>query len=439
MQHLFGMVSLTHSILLRGNQHGIAHLPADAYKFYYSFITVTLTSPGRCPVLNHVTALAVQPGRAGAYASSPEGWRTFHPKRLPPDPPLQLSPDGLGLLATASTELGRLDGEAEIVPDPDFFVYSYVRKEAVLSSQIEGTRSSLVDLLDFEAGAERPHYPRDVREVANYVEALNYAHARIQSGEPISLQLIQDTHRILLRGVRGGRMHPGHLKTRQNWIGLDDSPATADYVPPPPSETPSLMEDLVAYLQAESAEAPLLRAGIAHSQFETIHPFLDGNGRIGRLLVALLLLKCKSLRRPILYLSYYFLKNREDYTRRLQRVRDDGDWEGWLEFFLKGVRDTSIQATETARAILGLKTQHEELVDSNLGKRSGGGHQLLARLYRQPVISVNEVRKVIGTTYPPANELVEQFVKLQLLTEVTGQKRNRFFRYQPYIDILRRD
>lgn len=390
-------------------------------------------------MLNHVVAVTIQPGRAGTYATSPEGWRTFHPKKLPPDPPVQLSAGGLGLLATASTELGRLDGEAEIVPDPDFFVYSYVRKEAVLSSQIEGTRSSLVDLLDFEAGAERPYYPRDVREVANYVAALDYAHGRIRSGEPISLHLIQDTHRILLRGVRGGRMHPGHLKTRQNWIGVDDSPATADYVPPPPSDTPDLMDDLVSYLQSESNEAPLLRAGVAHSQFETIHPFLDGNGRIGRLLVALLLLKCKSLRRPVLYLSYYFLKNRDEYTRRLQHVRDDGDWEGWLEFFFKGVRDTSIQATETARAILELRTQHANLIGSKLGKRSGSGHQLLATLYKQPVISVNEVSKVIGTTYPPANELVEHFVELDLLKEVTGQKRNRFFRYQPYIDILRRD
>lgn len=390
-------------------------------------------------MLNHVAARTVQPGRAGTYAPSVEGWRIFHPKRLPPDPPVRLSTEGLGLLATASTELGRLDGEAEIVPDPDFFVYSYVRKEAVLSSQIEGTRSSLVDLLDFEAGAERPRYPRDVREVANYVAALDFAHGRIRSGEPITLSLIQDTHRVLLHGVRGGRTHPGRLKTRQNWIGVDDSPATADYIPPPPAETPALMEDLVAYLEAESLEAPLLRAGIAHSQFETIHPFLDGNGRIGRLLVALLLLKCTALRRPVLYLSYFFLKNREEYTRRLQRVRDDGDWEGWLEFFFKGVRDTSIQATETARAILDLRTRHSDLIGSKLGKRSGGGHKLLARLFKQPVISVNEVARVIGTTYPPANELVEHFVSLNLLVEVTGQKRNRFFRYQPYIDILRRD
>jgi cell filamentation protein, protein adenylyltransferase len=390
-------------------------------------------------VLNRVAPLRHQPGRAGTYRLNNDGWRVFHPKRLPPDPPIQLSAEGQGFLATASTELGRLDGEAEVVPDPDFFVYSYVRKEAVLSSQIEGTRSSLVDLLDYEAGAERARYPADVREVANYVNALNVALARIKAGEAITLGLIQDTHRLLLHGVRGHRLQPGRLKTRQNWIGVDDSPATADFVPPPPDETPGLMEDLVSYLQAESPEAPLLRAGVAHSQFETIHPFLDGNGRIGRLLVALLLLKCNAVRRPVLYLSYFFLKNRDEYTRRLQRVRDDGDWEGWLEYFFRGVRETSVQATATARAILELRDAHFELIAGNLGKRAGGGHALLRQLFRQPVISVNEVAKAIGTTYPPANDLVERFVGMELLTEVTGQKRNRFFRYQPYIEILRRD
>ncbi len=391
-------------------------------------------------MLNRKVPLSYRPGRAGSYRPSGEGWKVFFPKPLPPEPAVQLSTGGQGLLATASTELGRLDGEAEIVPDPDFFVYSYVRKEAVLSSQIEGTKSSLVDLLDFEAGAERPSYPRDVSEVANYVRALDHALGRVRAGDPISLPLLQETHRILmLHGVRGNRLRPGRLKSRQNWIGLDSSPATADFVPPPPEETPRLMEDLVRYLNAESLEAPLLRAGIAHSQFETIHPFLDGNGRIGRLLVALLVSKWGVLRRPVLYLSHYFLKNREEYTRRLQWVRDHGDWEGWLEFFFRGVRDTSVQATETARTILALRTEHEVLIGDRLGKRSGSGHKLLSRLFQQPVISVTQVAQVIGMTYPPANDLVERFVECGLLSEVTGQKRNRFYRYQPYIDLLRKN
>ncbi|MGB6500314.1 MAG: Fic family protein [Thermoplasmata archaeon] len=380
------------------------------------------------------------PGRAGVYATTPDGWRAFHPKGLPPDPPLQLSASILGLLATASTELGRLDGAAEVVPDPDFFVYSYVRKEAVLSSQIEGTHSTLIDLLDFEAGAKRESYPRDVLEVANYVRALNGALQRVRAGAPLSTELLQDTHKILLHRVRGDEAEPGMLKSRQNWIGpRGSSPATADYVPPPPNETPQLMRELMEFVQADTLEPPLLRGGLAHSQFETIHPFLDGNGRIGRLLVTLLLTKCGALRRPVLYLSYYFLCNRDEYTRRLQRVRDDGDWEGWIEFFLRGVRETSIQATDTARSVLSIKSEHESLVGGELGKRSGAGLRLLGQLFHRPVITVKDVATAIGTTYPPANALVDRFVEMKLLVEVTGQKRNRFFRYQPYIDVLQLD
>lgn len=377
-------------------------------------------------------------GRAGSYGPTAEGYRAFHPKPLPPDPPLEHSTSLLTALSAASLELGRLDGIAEILPDPDFFVYSYVRKEAVLSSQIEGTRSSLVDVLEFEAGAERRSYPRDVREVVNYIHALNVALERVRGNEAVTLALIQDTHRTLLRGVRGGTDKPGQLKTRQNWIGArGTSPATADYVPPPSEETPAAMAALVSFVQEGSPDPPLLRAALVHSQFETIHPFLDGNGRMGRLLVALLLSKWGVLRRPVLYLSYFFLKNREEYARRLQRVRDDGDWEGWVEFFLKGVSETSIQATVTARAILALKQDHEQLVSRSIGGgRTGGGQRLLGLLYYQPVVSVSWVAKQIGVTFPPASHLVDDFVEMGLLKEITGQKRNRYFRYQPYIEIL---
>ncbi len=342
---------------------------------------------------------------------------------------------------STATELGRLDGAAEVLPDPDFFVYSYVRKEAVLSSQIEGTRSTLTDVLEFEAGAERRSYPRDVREVANYIRALNAALARVRAGQPISMSLVQDAHRILLQGVRGGDDEPGQLKSRQNWIGPPgSSPATADFIPPPPEETPAAMNHLVSYIESDVSSPPLLRAALAHSQFETIHPFLDGNGRTGRLLVTVLLSKWGVLRRPVLYLSYFFLRNREEYARRLQRVRDDGDWEGWVEFFLKGVSETSVQATATARAILALKTDHEAaLAQSMAGSRVGGGQALLGHLFHTPVVSVNEVARHLGVTFPTANSLVEDFVERKFLVEITGQKRNRFFRYQPYIDILARD
>ena len=344
----------------------------------------------------------------------------------------------MSLLAKASTELGRLDGVAEILPDPDFFVYSYVRKEAVLSSQIEGTRSLLVDVLDFEAGAERKNYPKGVKEVVNYIRWLNEALVRVGRREAISLTLLQDLHRTLLQGVRGGSDHPGQLKTRQNWIGPPgSSPATADYIPPPPDETLEAMNAMVAYIAAEPEYPPLLRTALVHSQFETIHPFLDGNGRMGRLLVPLLLSQWEVHRRPVLYLSYYFLKNRDQYINRLQRVRDDGDWEGWVEFFLKGVMETSREASTTGRAILALRKEHASQVSRALSAgRAGNGQRFLELLYRQPVISVNALARHLGVTFPTAGGLVADFVKLGLLTEFTGQKRNRFFRFQPYIDLL---
>ena len=380
------------------------------------------------------------PGRAGSYSTTKDGWRAFHPKPLPPDPPLNISPTCLTKLSEAANVLGRLDGIAEVLPDPDFFVYSYIRKEAVLSSQIEGTRSSLVDLLDFEAGAERVSYPRDVNEVVNYVRALKEALKLVGNGAPISLSLIADTHKILLYRVRGHDTEPGKFKSRQNWIGpRGSSPATADYVPPPPEETLFAMEGIVSYAQSKFMEPPLLRAALVHSQFETVHPFLDGNGRMGRLLVVLLLSKWGVLRRPVLYLSYFFLKNRQEYNRRLQRVRDDGDWEGWVEFFLSGVSQTADQAIDTARAILALRREHQSLIQHTLGKRAAGGQLLLEQLYHQPVLSVKEAARIIGTTFPPASELIDEFVRAGILKEVTGQKRYRFFRYQPYIDILQQD
>ncbi len=393
------------------------------------------------PIVKEPSSRPYHPGRAGSYADTKEGWRAFHPKPLPPDPPLELNSSLLSLLSKASTELGRLDGIAEILPDPDFFVYSYVRKEAVLSSQIEGTRSSLVDVLDFEAGAERKNYPKDVREVVNYIRGLNEALVRVGRGEAISLTLLQDLHRTLLQGVRGGSDHPGQLKTRQNWIGPPgSSPATADYIPPPPDETLEAMNAMIAYITAEPEYPPLLRTALVHSQFETIHPFLDGNGRMGRLLVTLLLSQWEVHRRPVLYLSYYFLKNRDQYINRLQRVRDDGDWEGWVEFFLKGVMETSREASTTGRAILALRKEHASQVSRALSAgRAGNGQRFLELLYRQPVISVNALARHLGVTFPTAGGLVADFVKLGLLTEFTGHMRNRFFRFQPYIDLLATD
>lgn len=379
-------------------------------------------------------------GRSGVYEQTAEGYRAFHPKPLPPDPPLVYDSELIARLAAAAAELGRLDGAAEIVPDPDVFVYSYLRKEAVLSSQIEGTRSSLVDLFEFEAGAERRRGHRDVREVANYVDSLNFALGQVRNGETISTDLLKRTHERLLTGVRGNDAEPGTLKNRQNWMGgPGSSPRTADFVPPPPQETPGALAALEDYLRLDSLEPPLVRAGLAHAQFETIHPFLDGNGRVGRLLVTLMLSQSGTVRRPVLYLSYFFLKNRDEYIRRLQGTRDSGDWEGWLDFFLRGVEETSIQAAETARAILALKGEHEQLLERELGYRAGRGRRVLDHLFRHPVTSVGEVASALSVTFPPANELVGKLVELGLLRELTGQRRNRYFRYDAYVDVLERD
>jgi Fic family protein len=346
----------------------------------------------------------------------------------------------IGRLASASAELGRLDGAAEILPDPDFFVYSYVRKEAVLSSQIEGTRSSLADLFDFEAGAQGRRGRHDVREVSNYVTSLNFALEQVRKGVAVSTDLLQGTHAQLMRGVRGNEAAPGALKSRQNWIGpIGSSPLTADFVPPPPEETPTALAALTDYIRTGSMEVPLIKAGLAHAQFETIHPFLDGNGRMGRLLVTLMLTTSGVVRRPVLYLSYYLLKHREEYIQRLQGVRDDGDWEGWLVFFLTGVEETSIHAAETARAILALKQEHELVIERELGRRAGSGRKLLEHLFRRPVVNVGMVASLLGSTFPPASELVTTFANLGLLTELTGQKRNRFFRYTPYVELLQQD
>lgn len=392
------------------------------------------------PLLKMTSQAGYIPGRSGSYEPTPEGYRAFRPKLLPPDPPLEYSSELIGILSEAAVQLGRLDGAAEILPDPDFFVYSYVRKEAVLSSQIEGTRSSLTDLFEFEAGASGARLPRDVREVANYVHAMNNARDTVSKGDAVSIELLKKAHATLLHRVRGAEAEPGKIRTRQNWIGpIGSSPATADFIPPPPTDVPGELALLESYINTPTPESPLIKAGLVHAQFETIHPFLDGNGRLGRLLITLMLTKYGALRRPVLYLSHYFLKKRDDYNRSLQRVRDDGAWESWLMFFLEGVRQASLQAAETAREILELRERHVQLLEKALAGRAGTAQRLLEMLFRTPVVSVTAISSKLGVSFPTANKLVAQFEKLDLLEEVTGQARNRFFRYKPYIEVLRRD
>jgi Fic family protein len=374
--------------------------------------------------------------RAGRYITQPGGYRAFHPAPLPPEPPVSLAGSLQAALSAADRALGRLDGSIQILPNPDLFVFMYVRKEAVLSSQIEGTQSSLQDLLAAEAQILSPERPRDVDEVVNYVAAMNHGLERLRE-LPVSVRLIKEIHERLLRGVRGARLAPGELRRSQNWVGPGGCTLNeATFVPPPPREVPDALGALESFLHSSNGLPQLIQIGLAHAQFETIHPFLDGNGRIGRLLITFLLCQRGILLKPVLYLSHFFKQHRAAYYEHLQAVRIQGDWERWLDFFLRGVVSVSREATETARRILALREDHRAAVTTSLGRAAANGHRVLEHLYQRPIVSVAEVQALTGTTYTAANNIVSRLVRLGLLQEATGYKRNRLFRYQAYIAIF---
>lgn len=379
---------------------------------------------------------ALRSSRAGRYVKQPSGYRAFIPTVLPPDPAVQIAGELQTLLSRADLALGRLDGSIQTLPNPNLFVFMYVRKEAVLSSQIEGTQSSLQDVLAAEAQILSPQRPQDVDEVVNYVRAMNHGLSRL-SELPVSVRLFREIHAQLLAGVRGAHLTPGELRTSQNWIGaggciLND----ATFVPPPPHEVAQHLAELERFLHADTGLPILVEIGLAHAQFETIHPFLDGNGRIGRLLIAFLLCERRVLSKPVLYLSHYFKRHRQTYYDHLQAVRDDGAWEQWLAFFLRGVQEVSGEAAETARRILELREVHRRAITEDLGRAAGNGHRVLDQLYDHPIVAVTQVRDWIGTTYPAANNLVARMVDCGILREFTGQARNRRFIYQSYIDLF---
>ncbi len=374
--------------------------------------------------------------RAGRYIRQPTGYRAFVPAPLPPQPPLNLSGDIAALLSTADRALGRLDGSVLTLPNPDLFVFMYVRKEAVLSSQIEGTQSSLQDLLAAEAKLFDLGLPRDVDEVLNYVRAMNHGLSRL-ADLPVSVRLIREIHAQLLEDVRGGRLQPGELRTSQNWIGPPGCTlATATFVPPPHHDVPQALGDLERFLHTSDALPPLIKIALAHVQFETIHPFLDGNGRVGRLLITFLLTEWGVLHKPVLYLSHYFKQHRLNYYEHLQAVRERGDWEGWLRFFLRGVIDVAGEAANTARNILQLREQHRMVITEHLGRAAGNGHRVLESLFDHPIVSVSDVQQQTNTTFAAANTLVARLVEHGILHEMTGYARNRRFRYQSYIALF---
>ncbi len=374
--------------------------------------------------------------RAGRYIQQPAGYRAFIPASLPPEPPINVSERLRPLLSEADFALGRLDGAALTLPNPDLFVFMYVRKEAVLSSEIEGTKSSLQNVLAAEARLYDPDAPSDVEEVINYVRALNHGLARLPD-LPVSVRLMREIHRELMDGVRGGMLTPGELRTSQNWIGpAGCSLRDASFVPPPPHEVPKALSDLEHFLHGPAEIPVLLQVGLAHAQFETIHPFLDGNGRMGRLLITFLLTEKKLLAQPVLYLSTYFKRHRAEYYDRLQAVRDVGDWEGWLAFFLQGVIEVSREATQTAAAILRMREQFRNAITENLGRAAGNGHRTMDRLFDHPIVTVARVREWLDITSASANNLVTRLEGIGVLRETTGFARNRRFRFDPYLRLF---
>ena len=377
--------------------------------------------------------------RAGYYQLQPIGYSAFIPAPLPPDPPLNISGMLQQRLSDANLALGRLDGSIQSLPASDLFVFMYVRKEAVLSSQIEGTQSSLQDVLSAEARIASPHRPNDAFEVINYIQAMNYGLERL-SELPVSIRLIKEIHQKLLAGVRGSKLTPGELRTEQNWIGSQNSTInTAEFVPPPPAQVLNLLGEWEQFLHHQNGIPFLIRLGLIHAQFETIHPFLDGNGRIGRLLITFLLCERKILLKPVLYLSYFFKVHRFQYYDLLQGVRDKGDWENWLNFFLQGIAEVSVEATATVRRIASLADEHRSMISSRMGRLAGNGHRLLEELFRQPYIMVNDVHETLGVSYPSANDLVSRLVDIGILREMTGHRRNRVFFYEPYVAIFATD
>ncbi|MFN8112809.1 MAG: Fic/DOC family N-terminal domain-containing protein [Solirubrobacterales bacterium] len=382
--------------------------------------------------------------RAGRFvpaSSGDGGYEVFLPSPLPPDPPLRIDADLQRQLDQANQALGRLDGITLLLPDPDQFLYAYIRKEAVLSSQIEGTQSSLSDLLLFEHDAAPGVPVEDVQETSNYLAALNVGLESMREGIPLSIRVLKKAHAALLLGTRGGETGRGEFRRVQNWLG-GTSPNTAVYVPPPPNEVPPAMAALEKFLHGDPVTTPVLvRAALAHAQFETIHPFLDGNGRLGRLLVTLLLCAETAdggeqvLRRPLLYLSLHLKTHRDAYYERLQAIRTDGDWEGWLRFFLEGVISVAGLATETTQRIIELIDRDRQRIHT-LGRATGSALLVFDQAVREVVLRIPNTAARLPVSEPTVATAIGHLESLGILEEVTGRPRNKLFAYVRYLSIM---
>jgi len=374
--------------------------------------------------------------RAGRYLLQTTGYKAFLPEPLPPTPDIDYDGELRTALSNADRDVARLDAIATVLPNPDLFVAMYVKHEAVLSSQIEGTQSTLEDVLAFEVDSAHNDAPKDVKEVVNYVRAMNHGLTRLGEGFPLSLRLLREIHDELMHGARGGEKSPGEFRRTQNWLGGKGSTlATAAFVPPPPHALMETLGALEKFLHEGKSSVPLLiRCGLAHAQFETIHPFLDGNGRVGRLLITLMLCEVQALSRPLLYLSVFLKAHRAEYYDRLTAIRSQGHWEPWLKFFLRGMSQTARAATRTAHDIVALRESHRGDVGTN-----AKALKLLDHLYRQPLVSAKQVTAAVGCSTPTALKLLDDFAARGWLKEITGQKRRRLYRYQPYMDLFHRE
>ena len=379
----------------------------------------------------------MQRGENGSHAVTFAGGErvsAFVPAPLPPKPPLVLDGSLQQALESAVLALGRLDGVAKLLPDGKLFLYTYVRKEAVLSSQIEGTQSSLSDLLLFEM-EQAPGVPLDdVREVSNYVAALEHGLRRLREGFPLSNRLIREIHGVLMASGRGSKRTPGEFRRSQNWIG-GTRPGNAVFVPLPHTEVPGCMAALERFLHSEK-QSTLLKAGLAHVQFETIHPFLDGNGRVGRLLITLLLCHAGVLREPLLYLSLYLKQHRETYYDLLNQVRRTGDWEAWLAFFLEGVAQTAEGAVETAERLSAMFEKDADRIGEAGGRRAGSALRVHEALMSQPILSIPKVRRLTRLSFQAVASAMELLADEGIAREITGRRRDRLFVYEVYLSVL---
>jgi len=372
--------------------------------------------------------------RTGKYITQLQGdiqYKAFVPNLLPFE--YRVDEKMQHLLSKADIALGRLDGIAEVLPDVNFFIFMYTRKEATLSSQVEGTQATFSDVLKAEAKIEDSEIHKDVDEIINYIKAMNYGLNKLEE-LPLSLRLIKEIHATLLRGVRGEGKYPGEFRKSQNWVG-GATIQTARFVPPPAHEVMPLLGNLEKILNDDTALPILIKIGMVHAQFENIHPFLDGNGRVGRLLITFYLCQQGILKRPLLYLSEFFKAHRQDYYDRLDAVHEKDDIENWLKFFVEGVSVTADKAVETTRKILQLREKDLQKI-TKMGRSSEKGKLLLDFLYRAPMVQVKNVEIITGLKNPNAIGLVAKFIKLGILREITGQKRNRVFSYQSYISLF---